>query len=74
MTVYIIVNDVTAFFAADVIGQSAEPGDIVAGKEPQPVLTGEAFTVHNLGLDISVFFRTKQCIPSSGTAGSPVKI
>ena len=66
MAVHVVVNDVAALLTAHIIGQCPQPGDIVTGEESQPVLPCETAPLHDFFFYISVFFRTKQCIPSIG--------
>ena len=60
MAVDVIVDNVPALFAAHVIGQGAEPGEVMALEEPYAVLPRQALSAHHLRLDILIFSCSQQ--------------
>ena len=60
MAVDVIVDNVPALLAAHVIGQGAEPGEVMALEEPYAVLPRQALSAHHLRLDILIFSCSQQ--------------
>jgi hypothetical protein len=56
MAVHIVIDDIPAFAFSHLVGHSAQPGDIVAVKQPYAILTGKPFPALNLFFYILILF------------------
>jgi hypothetical protein len=56
VAVHVIINDIPALALPYLVGHGAQPGDIVAMKQPYSIITGKPFPALNLFFYILILF------------------